>query len=47
VSYIWRYRRTRRPGVEERIARHGAGKQVHVLRSRGDVRRFLAIVSPA
>ena len=45
VAYIWRYRRTRRPGVEERIRRHGAGKQVHVLRSRGDVHRFLALVS--
>jgi adenylate kinase family enzyme len=46
VAYIWRYRRTRRPTVEERIARHGAGKQVDVLRSRRDVRRFLALVSP-
>jgi len=45
VAYIWRYRRTRRPAVEERIARHRAGKQVHVLRSRTDVRRFLALVS--
>ena len=44
-AYIWRYRRTRRPVVEERIARHRAGKQVHVLRSRTDVRRFLALVS--
>jgi adenylate kinase family enzyme len=42
LAYIARYRRTRAPGVEERIARHGAGKDVHVLRSRGDVRRFLA-----
>lgn len=46
VTYIWRYRRTRRPAVEERIARHCAGKKVHVLRTRGDVRRFLALVSP-
>jgi adenylate kinase family enzyme len=46
VTYIWRYRRTRLPAVEERIARHGAGKQVHVLRTRRDVRKFLALVSP-
>jgi adenylate kinase family enzyme len=46
VAYIWRYRRTRRPGVEERIGRHGAGKQVHVLHTRSDVRQFLALVSP-
>jgi adenylate kinase family enzyme len=46
VAYIWRYRRTRRPTVDERIARHGAGKHVHVLRSRRDVRGFLALVSP-
>ena len=45
VAYIWRYRRTRRPAVEERIARLGAGKQVHVLRGRRDVRQFLALVS--
>jgi adenylate kinase family enzyme len=45
LAYIWRYRRTRRPGVEARIARHAAGKQVHVLRSRRDVREFLALVS--
>jgi adenylate kinase family enzyme len=45
VAYIWSYRRTRRPAVEDRIARHGAGKQVHVLRTRRDVRRFLALVS--
>ena len=47
VAYIWRYRRTRRPIVEERIRRHGAGKQVHVLSSRSDVRRFVALVSRA
>jgi adenylate kinase family enzyme len=41
LAWIWNYRRTRRPTVQERIARHGAGKAVHVLRSRGDVRRFL------
>lgn len=46
LAYIWRYRRTRLPAVEERIARHGAGKQVHVLRTRRDVRQFLALVSP-
>ncbi len=45
VTYIWRYRRTRRPTVEERIARQATGKQVHVLRSRRDVKRFLALVS--
>jgi adenylate kinase family enzyme len=45
VAYIWRYRRTRRPGVEERIRRHGAGKHVHVLHTRSDVRQFLALVS--
>jgi len=44
-AYIWRYRRTRRPAVEDRIRRHGAGKQVQVLRSGSDVRRFLALVS--
>ena len=46
VTYIWRYRRTRRPAVEARIARHQAAKDVHVLRTRRDVRRFLALVSP-
>ncbi|MDQ5821726.1 MAG: hypothetical protein M3540_09810 [Actinomycetota bacterium] len=45
LAYTWRYRRTRRPGVEERIARHRGGKKVHVLRSRRDVDRFLAVVS--
>jgi adenylate kinase family enzyme len=45
VAYIWRYRRTRRPAVEERIARAGADKEVHVLRTRRDVRHFLALVS--
>ena len=45
MAYIWRYRRTRRPAVEERIRRHEAGKQVHVLRSRRDVKQFLALVS--
>ena len=47
LTYIWRWRRTRRPAVQERIARHGAGKQVHVLRSRRDLERFLALVSRA
>ena len=47
LPYIWRWRRTRRPAVRERIARHGAGKQVHVLRSRRDLERFLALVSRA
>jgi adenylate kinase family enzyme len=46
VAYIWRYRRTRRPAVEQRLARHSAAKQVHVLRTRRDVRQFLALVSP-
>jgi adenylate kinase family enzyme len=46
VTYIWRYRRTRLPTVELRIARHGAGTQVHVLRTRRDVHQFLALVSP-
>ncbi len=46
VTYIWRYRRPRRPAVEDRIARHGAGKGVHVLRTRRDVKQFLALVSP-
>jgi adenylate kinase family enzyme len=46
VGYIWRYRRTRRPVVEARISRYGAGKRVYVLRSRRDVREFLALVSP-
>ena len=45
VAYIWRYRRTRRPAVEDRIRRHGAGKQVHVLNTRRDVQQFLALVS--
>jgi len=45
VAYIWRYRRTRGPTVEERIRRHGAGKQVHVLHTRRDVQQFLALVS--
>jgi adenylate kinase family enzyme len=39
--YVARYRRTRRPGVLDRIRRHGDGKRVEVLRSRRDVRRFL------
>jgi adenylate kinase family enzyme len=45
VAYIWRYRRTRRPAVQDRIARHRAGKQVHVLHSRRDVEQFLALVA--
>jgi adenylate kinase family enzyme len=45
VAYIWRYRRTRRPAVVERIVRHGAGKQVHVLHNRRDVQQFLALIS--
>jgi adenylate kinase family enzyme len=45
VAYIWRYRRTRRATVDERIRRLGAGKHVHVLRTRRDVSRFLALVS--
>ena len=42
--YVARYRRTRRPGVLERIERHGEGKRVEVLRSRSDVERFLSAV---
>lgn len=41
LAWIWGYRRTRRPGIEVRIARHRAGKAVHVLRSTRDIRRFL------
>ncbi|MEP6977469.1 MAG: AAA family ATPase [Thermoleophilia bacterium] len=46
LVYVWRYRPTRGPVVEERIRRHAEGKQVHVLRSRRDVHQFLALVSP-
>jgi adenylate kinase family enzyme len=42
--YVARYRRTRRTGVLDRIRSHGEGKRVEVLRSRRDVRRFLAAV---
>lgn len=42
--YIWRYRRERLPVVLERIRQAGAGARVEILRSRDDVRRFLASV---
>jgi adenylate kinase family enzyme len=41
--YVWRYRRDRLPTVLERVRRSGAGR-IEVLRSRDDVRRFLASV---
>jgi adenylate kinase family enzyme len=44
--YVLRYRRTRIPGVLARIEAAGAGKRVEILRSRGDVRRFLAEAGP-
>jgi adenylate kinase family enzyme len=40
--YVARYRRTKRPLVLDRIRRHAVGKRVEVLRSRRDVRCFLA-----
>jgi adenylate kinase family enzyme len=45
LRWIWSYRRTRLPGIERRL---GAFRgDVHVLRTRADVRRFLAAITPA
>lgn len=41
VRWVWTYPATRRPEMLARIARHGEGKQVLRLRSRGEVSRFL------
>ena len=42
LRWIWRYPRTDRPRVLELLARLDGSLQVHHLRSRTDVRRFLA-----
>lgn len=39
ISWIWNYRRSRRPGILERLARVPE-KQVHILSSRRAVRNF-------
>jgi adenylate kinase family enzyme len=39
--YVLRYRRTHLPGALAELRRAGPGKGVVILRSRGDVRRFL------
>ncbi len=41
LKYIWNYRRDRRPGVLERMARHTEGRELIHLQTPGQVRRFL------
>jgi adenylate kinase family enzyme len=42
LRWIWDYPGRLRAGTLVALERHGAGKQVIILRSRADVRRFLA-----
>lgn len=44
LHYVWRYRRDRRPLVLERL--QGFAGDVHVLRTKKDVVRFLAAIPP-
>lgn len=41
LKYIWNYRRDRRPGVLERMARYAEGRKLVHLQTPGQVRRFL------
>lgn len=42
VRWIWNFYHRGRPQILERLERYRAGRAVHRLRSRDDVRRFLA-----
>lgn len=42
LRWIWRFPRDSRPRIEELLERHAATTRVVVLRSRRDVRAFLA-----
>jgi adenylate kinase family enzyme len=46
-TYVLRYRKTQLPGVLQQLRRVGPEKRVVILRSRPDVRRFLAGVGQA
>jgi adenylate kinase family enzyme len=44
IRWIWTYPKLRRPGISELLSRHDAGKRILILRSSGDVERFLMSV---
>lgn len=41
VKWVWNYRKYKRPGVLKKLESLGPDKQVMILKSRKDVRRFL------
>ena len=46
IRWIWRYPRDRRPGVLRKLRAVEHRKRVVILRSRADVRRFVASLAP-
>jgi adenylate kinase family enzyme len=42
VSWVWNYPRRSRPKILKRLQEHAAGKEIIWLRSRSDVKKFLA-----
>jgi adenylate kinase family enzyme len=42
VGWVWNYRRRSRPKVIKLLQEHAAGKEIFWLRSRNDVKKFLA-----
>ena len=45
LRWIWRFNRNDRPRIQEALERHAATTDVVVLRTRADIRRFLATVT--
>lgn len=41
IRWIWDYPNSRLPGVLDLLSRHATGKQIFILQSPGEVRRFL------
>ncbi len=42
ILWIWKFRRTHRPGILEKIGRHSTGRRIVILRSRREIAGFLA-----
>jgi adenylate kinase family enzyme len=46
VWWVWTYRSRRRPAILERLATHSREKTVIIMRSAGEVERFIARLAP-
>ena len=44
IRWIWDYPKSRLPGVLDLLSRHASGKEIFILHSPGEVRRFLETV---